>query len=212
MDTARRGATVRLRRLPAALVLAASLLLLAGCDKVHPTNMTPLDAAGMHSDSIEQLHRYQINDDEVQQLLIAGRGGMSEQGCVELIRMARSRHSVFAEGDAVAGLLGAGMKESSVMELIRLDQLTAFAGEAAAMRLAGISDDVVRDVARHRAKGQAVVAGARLAELRDAGYSNAQLVAAVDRGITDREANAIIARHNYAVGGHSFVRQHGRRR
>src|SRR2546427_6237951 len=211
MDTARRGAIVRLRRVPAALVLAA-LLLLAGCDKVRPTNMTPLDAAGMHSDSIEQLHRYQINDDEVQQLLIAGRGGMSEQGCVELIRMARSRHSVFAEGDAVAGLLGAGMKESSVIELVRLNQLTAFAGQAAAMRLAGISDDVVLDVARHRAKGQAVVAGARLAELRDAGYSNAQLVAAVDRGITDREANEIIARHNYAVGGHSFVRQHGRRR
>ncbi len=212
MDTARRGATVRLRRVPAALVLAASLLLLAGCSKLRPTNMTPLDAAGMHPNSIERLHQYQINDDEVQQLLIAGRGGMSEEGCVELIRMARSRQSVFAEGDVIAGLLGAGMRESSVIELVRLGQLTPFAGEAAAMRLAGISDDVVLDVARHRAKGQAVVGGARLAELRDAGYSNAELVAAVDRGITDRQANEIIARHNYAVGGHRFVRQHGRRR
>jgi hypothetical protein len=34
----------------------------------------------------------------------------------------------------------------------------------------------------------------------------------VDRGLTDRQANEIIARHNYAVGGHRFVRQHGRRR
>jgi hypothetical protein len=34
----------------------------------------------------------------------------------------------------------------------------------------------------------------------------------VDRGITDKQADDIIARHNYAVGGHSFVRQQGRRR
>jgi hypothetical protein len=192
--------------------LAASLLLLAGCNKVRQTNMSSLDAAGMHSDSLEQLHKYQINDDEVQQVLIAGRAGMSEQGCVELVGMARSRQRVFAEGDAIAGLLGAGMKESSVMELVRLDQLGPFAGEAAAMRLAGLSDGVVLDVARHRAKGEAVLAGARLAELQDAGFSNAQLVALLDRGMTDKQADEAIARHNYAVGGHSFVRQHGRRR
>jgi hypothetical protein len=80
------------------------------------------------------------------------------------------------------------------------------------MRLAGLSDEVILDVARRRSKGQAVVTGARLAELRDAGFSNAQLVAAVDRGMTDKEADQAIAKHDYAVGGHSFVRQQGRRR
>ena len=192
--------------------LAASFFLLGGCSKVRQTNMIPLDAAGMHPDSLEQLHQYQVNDDEVQQILIAGRAGMSERGCVELVGMARSRHRLFAEGDAVAGLLGAGIKEGSVIELVRLDQLTHFAGEAAAMRLAGLPDEVVLDVARHRAKGQTVLAGARLAELRDAGYSDAQLVALLDRGMTDKEADEAIARHNYAVGGHRFVPQYGRRR
>jgi hypothetical protein len=192
--------------------LTASLLLLAGCNKIHQTNMSPLDAAGMHPESFEQLHKYQVNDGEVQQILTAGRAGMSEQGCVELVGIARSRHRVFAEGDAVALLFGAGMKENSVMQIVRLDQLTPFAGEAAAMRLAGLPDDVILDAARHRAKGQAVLGGARLAELRDAGFSNAQLVAVLDRGMTDKQADEAIARHNYAVGGHSFVRQHGRRR
>lgn len=174
--------------------------------------MSPLDAAGMHPDAVEQLHKYQINDDEVQQVLIAGRAGMSELGCVELVRVARSRQRTFAEGDAIAELLGAGMKENSLIELVRLDQLRPFAGEAAAMRLAGLSDDVVLDVARHRAKGQAVLAGSRLAELRDAGFSNQQLVAVLDRGMTDKQADEAIARHNYAAGGHNFVRQQGRRR
>jgi hypothetical protein len=200
------------QRISLAFVVAASLLLLASCNGLRQTNMTPLDSAGMHPDSIEQLQRYQVSDAEVQQLLIAGHAGMSEKGCVELVRLARARHAVFVEGDAVAGLLGAGMKESSVMELVHLNQLMPFAGEAQAMRLAGISDDVVLDVARHRAKGDVVLAGARLAELRDAGYSNAQLVAALDHGMSDRQADEIITRHNYAVGGHSFVRQYGRRR
>lgn len=198
-------------RAPFIFAVAASLLLLAGCNKIKQTNMSPLDAAGMHPESFEQLRKYQVSDGEVQQILMAGRAGMSEQGCVQLVSIARSRHRVFAEGDAIAYLFGAGMKESTVMEIVRLDQLSSFGGEAAAMRLAGLSDDVILDAARRHAKGQAVLGGARLAELRDAGFSNAQLVAVLDRGMTDQQADEAIARHNYAVGGHSFVRQHGRR-
>jgi hypothetical protein len=212
METPGQTTSVDLRLARSVFTLAASLLLLAGCNKVRQTNMSSLDAAGMHPDSIEQLHKYQVNDDEVQQILIAGRAGMSEQGCIRLVEIARSRHRAFAEGDGVAGLLGAGMNENSVLEIIRLDQLTLFAGEAAAMRLAGLSDDVILCVARHRAKGQTVIAGAQLAELRDAGYSNVQLVDMVNRGITDKQAEDAVARHDYAVGGHAFVRQHGRRR
>jgi len=174
--------------------------------------MSALDAAGMHPESLAQLQQYQVSADEVRQILTIGRSGMSEQGCVELVGIARSRHRVFAEGDAIAGLLNAGVKEGSIIQLVRLDQLSPFAGEAAAMKLAGLSEDVILDVAQHRSKGQPVLAGARLAELKDAGYSNAQLVAMVDRGMTDKQADEAIARHEYAVGGHSFVRQQGRRR
>ena len=212
MKTARGAAWASVGRISSVLTFAACLLLLAGCSRVHQTNMTQLDAAGMHPESLDQLQKYHVNEDEVRQILIAGRGGMSEQGCVELVGIARSRQRVFAEGDAIANLLGAGMKENAVMQLVRLDQLTLFAGEAAAMRLAGLSDDVVLEVARQRSKGATVIAGSRLAELRDAGLSNAQLVAAVDRGLTDKQADEIISRHDYAVGGHRFVRQQGRRR
>jgi hypothetical protein len=211
MKTARYAESIRLRHAHLPFVVAA-LILMASCNGIRQTNMTPLDSAGMHPDSIEQLQKYQVNDAEIQQVLIAGRAGMSEKGCVELISLARARHAVFVDGDAVAGLLGAGMKESSVIELVRLNQLVPFAGEAAAMRLAGISDEVILNVAHHRVKGDVVLAGARLAELRDSGYSNSQLVAALDRGMSDKQANEIITRHNYAVGGHSFVRQYGRRR
>ena len=212
MNAARQTGALYLRRIIPALASAGLFFALAGCGNVRQTNMSQLDAAGMHPESIEQLHQYQVNADEVRQILTMGRAGMSEQGCVELVGIARSRHRVFAEGDAMANLLGAGMKESTAIQLVRLDQVTPFAGEAAAMKLAGLSEDVILDVARRRAKGETVLAGARLAELKDAGYSNAQLVAMLDRGMSDKQAADAVARHDYAVGGHAFVRQQGRRR
>ena len=191
--------------------MAASLLILAGCNKINHGNASPFDAVGMHPESIEQLHKYQVNDAEVQQILAAGSAGMTEQDCVELVRIARSRDRVFAEGDIVAGLLGAGVKESTIMELVRLDELNGYGGEAEAMHLANLSDEVILDVARRRVKGEKVLSGARLAELRDAGFSNSQLVAELDRGITDQQAQQVIAHHDYAAGGHSFVHQPRRR-
>jgi hypothetical protein len=109
-----------------------------------------LQAAGMHPESLDQLKKYNLSNDEVRQIVIAGRAGLSEQDCVELVGFARSRQGVFAEGDAIANLLGARMMEDSVMQLVRLDQLTLFAGEASAMRLAGLSDDVIVEVARQQ--------------------------------------------------------------
>lgn len=192
------------------IALAASLLFGAGCNNVNRAHMTPLDDAGMHPEAIEQLKKYQVNDAEVQQILTAGRAGMSEQNCVELVRLARSHDQAFTEGDAIAGMLDAGVKQDTVLEIVRLNELPGFGGEAEAMHLAGLSDAVILDVARRRARGEAVLSGSRLAELRDAGFSNAQLVAALDQGLSDKQAAEALAHHEYAVGGHSFVRQRGR--
>lgn len=191
------------------IALAALVFVCAGCKNASRARMAPLDAVGMHPESIEQLKTYQVNDAEVQQILTVGRAGMSEQDCVELVRLARSRHRSFAEGDAIAGMIDAGVRQDTILELVRLDELTAFGGEAEAMHLAGLSDPVILDVARRKAKGEAVLSGSRLAELRDAGFSNAQLVAALDQGLSDKWALQALNHHDYTVGGHSFVRQRG---
>jgi hypothetical protein len=107
-------------------------------------------------------------------------------------------------------MIEAGVKQDTILELVRLNELTAFGGEAEAMHLAGLSDAVILDVARRKARGEVVLSGSRLAELRDAGFSNAQLVAALDQGLSDKQALEALTHHNYAVGGHSFVRQRGR--
>ena len=61
------------------------------------------------------------------------------------------------------------------------------------MRLAGLSDAILLEVARHRAANQPVLAGASLANLKNAGVRELTLLELVRRGVPDSQAAAIIA-------------------
>ena len=137
--------------------------------------------------------------------------GFTDQTCIELVRIARGRNQPFADGQTIAGLAGAGVQESSVLALARLNQLGLWSGEAQAMKLAGLSDEVILDVARRRAAGLPVLSSAKISALRNVGFSDAQLLPEIDQGMTDAQADEVIARRTNAAGGHSFVHQTGRR-
>jgi hypothetical protein len=190
------------------------MVALAGCQKLSttPTDMAPLDQAGMWFNSVDQLRQIKVSDFEVKQLALARQAGLTDQDCVELIRIAHGRQQSFADGQGIADLLGAGFGENSVLELSRLNQLGLWTGEAEAMRLANLSDNVVLTVARRRATGQPVLSGAQVAGLRNAGFTEKEIVDDIQGGVTDAQANESIARRKYLEGGHSFVRQRGRRR
>jgi hypothetical protein len=162
--------------------------------------------------NVEPLREFDMTLDEVQQLILAREAGVPEEDCVELIRLARRRGQPFNDGQAIAGLVRAGLQNSSAMTLARLDQLGLNAGEAQAMKLAGLSDEVVLSMARRRNAGQPVLSGAKAAELRNVGVNNPQIVAYMNRGTTDAQADAIIAQRIRAAGGTRFVRQSGSRR
>lgn len=193
-------------------ILLALLWALAGCQTAPRVDTSPLDQAGMWFDGVEQLRELQVTNDEVQQLLLARQAGITDQTCVELVRLARRRNEPFTDGQAIAGLVRAGLQEQSVMALARLNQLGLLAGEAQAMRLAGLSDEVVLAVARRRNAGQPVLSSFKAAELRNAGLTDRQILDAVNRGTTDAQADALIAQRTRAAGGHRFVRQRSTRR
>ena len=201
----------RRRFLP--VMLLAGLLGATGCKtKTQPEDMAALDEAGMWFNSIDQLRNFHMTNPEVQQLAVARQAGVTDNDCVELVRLARGRGLTFSDGETVAGLISAGLAENSVLELDRLNQLDSWGGQAQILRLAGISDAVILDVAHRRAAGQTVLSGAKLSDLQNAGLSQRDLQAMVDRGTTDAEADAFIARKNYLAAGHGFVRQRGRRK
>jgi hypothetical protein len=198
--------------LVAGAALLGLLLALPGCKSAPPkTDSTPLEQAGMYFDGIQQLHALNLSQGEVAQLAQARQAGLTDQDCVDLINLARRRDQPFQDGDGVAGMMRAGLQEKSVMTLAHLNELGPFAGEAQAMKLAGLSDDVILAVARRRNAGQPALSSAKAAALRNAALSNAQILDDVNNGFTDAQADAIITQHERAGGGHGFVHQAGTR-
>jgi len=181
---------------PLTLVPILGLFVLAaaagGCKKLHITDTTPLDAVGLNYSSIQDLRGLKITDAEVAELVKVKHAGISDKGCVELVRIARNSNQHFADGDAIMGLRQVDMSEDDVIELARLNQLGLQAGEEQAMRLAGLSDSVVLALARRRAERKPALSGAALAELKNAGMSQSAMLTLLDRGVTDKQVNAII--------------------
>jgi hypothetical protein len=180
---------------PCAILLALFTLfvLLAGCKHIHLTDTTPLDATGMSFSAIEELRKLNVTDAEVADLVKAKQGGISDEGCLELVRLARNRHEPFSFNDAAAGLRQAGMSEQAVLELARLNQLGLGAGELQAMRLAGISDFMILEVARRHSENKPVFSGVSLVDLKNAGFSDSLILELIRRGLSDDQKDALIA-------------------
>jgi hypothetical protein len=182
----------RARHRPALVVLAI-VLSVAGCHSIPPLDTKPLDTAGMNYDAIQQFKALNITAPEVAQLATARQAGFSDASCVAALRIYRGRSQAFDAGDEIASLIRAQIGEDTILELARMNQLGLGAGELEAMRLAGLSDAILLEVARHRAAGQPVLAGASLANLKNAGVRELTLLELVRRGVPDSQAAAIIA-------------------
>ncbi len=205
----------KLRRKPVVVWGLAGLLAvlsLAGCKRLRPTDTGPLYQAGMWDESIRELRKLSPTNDEITDVARAREAGLSDAACVELVRLAHERKQPFSSGDAVANLVSAGVAERTILELARLDQLGLWSGEAMAMRLAGLSDQVILAVARRRAAGLPVMSGSQLARLQNVGMSEPQLLGLIAQGVTDAKAEEIIAYRERALAPSGFVRQRGRRR
>ncbi len=181
-----------MRRSTAAVpLLVGFALLAAGCHSIPPVDTKPLDTAGMTYDSIEQLKALEITTPEVAEVAAAREAGFSDASCIAVFRIFRDRKQAFDAGEAIAGLIGARMSEATIIYLARLNQLGLTAGEYQAMRLAGLSDAIVLEVARHRAANQPVLSGASLAGLKNTGVRESTLLELVRRGVPDSKANEI---------------------
>jgi len=185
---------------------------LMGCQHLHRTDLTPLDKAGMYLTSVEQLRQLGVSDSEVAQIVPVRRAGVTDDTCTALVRIVHARHQPFTDGQGVADLVGAGLGENSVLELARLNQLGLWSGEAEALRLSGLSDQVILAIARRRAASQPVLSSAKIGALKNAGLSETQILADIDRGISDEQADKIIAERNDAAGGHNFIHEVRERR
>lgn len=208
----RRSTRNEARRLPLALskplaLACFTLLFAAGCHHVLPVDTQPLDNAGMSFDSIEQLKKLNITTLEVTQIAQARQAGLSDSGCVAIMRIFHDRGQPFDAGETLSGLLQASMSEPTVIELAKLNQLGVEAGELQAMHLAGLSDDIVREVAAHHANGKPVLSGATLAGLKNTGLRSETLLELVRRSVPDSQADAIFSARRHGATDADILRR-----
>jgi hypothetical protein len=188
-------------------LLLASILLVSSCKPAQKADTEQANQMAMWLDSVPQLKTLNVSNEEIGELAKAHEAGLTDPSTVVLIQLARDRKQPFADGQSIAGLLNAGSSEQTVLELARLNQLGVWAGQAQAMRLAGLSDKIILAVAQRRSKGLSVLSGEKLGELKNAGANDALILEMVQRGDSEHTASAYIAQRNRAAGGHSFVFQ-----
>jgi len=191
----------------ACLALAASIVSTTGCHRAPALDSKLLAASGLSYDAIQQLKALKLTNAEIMEITKARQGGLSEPGCVEIVQIFRQRDEAFTAGDMVANMIGAGMRESTTIQLARMNQLGISGGELQAMRLAGLSDDIVLEVAHQRTAGAAVLSGASLAGMRNVGVRNSTLLELVRRRVPDSQANAIISSRRHGASDADLLRR-----
>jgi hypothetical protein len=200
------------RRLPCGLLLAA-VLLASACKPAKKPDTEQADQMAMWLESVPQLKALNVSGAEIEELTKAHQAGLTDPSTVVLIQLARDHKTPFADGESIAELLNAGSSEQTVLELARLNQLGIWAGEAEALRLAGLSDQIILAVAQRRSKGLPVISGEKLGELKNTGASDAAILEMVRRGDSEQTVSNYIAARNRAAGGHNFVFQgHGHKK
>ena len=108
-------------------------------------------------------------------------------------------------GDEIAGLMRARVGEPTIVELANMNELGLLSGELEAMHLAGLSDAILLEVARHRAANQAVLSGASLANLKNAGVRELTLLELVRRGVPESQGAAILSYRKHGASDAQII-------
>lgn len=162
----------------------------------------------MTYDTIRELKSLRITSAEVAEMAAARQAGFPDGDCVEVLRVYRARSKRFDGGENVAGLIQAGMNPTAILELARLNQLGVESGELQAMRLAGIPDEVIIEVARHHSERKPVLSGASLAGMKNAGIRDTTLLELARRGIPDSQTGDIVALRHHGMKDAEILRRY----
>jgi len=182
-------------------------LLLSGCHILHPVDTKPLDAVGMSYDAVQELKSLRVSTAEVTEIAKARQSGFSDADCIDAFKIFRSRSQSFDAGDAIASLVEVSVSEDTILELARINQLGLDSGELQAMKLAGLSDDILLEVARHRAHGKPVLSGASLARLKNTGMRASTLFELAQRGVPDWQESAIVSYRRHGASDDQVLRR-----
>jgi hypothetical protein len=170
-----------------ALVLLAFL---AGCESHPLTDYRPADQAGIYSGTIEDLKKLNTNDTEVAEVIRLKRAGVSEEMIVSLVRIAHEHQHPFSATDGVKSLAGANFSEPRILQIAQTDQIDSIGGDAVMLRVIGLSDPTVQLLLDRRLKGIPTMSAGTIADLKNTGLSEKDILSRIQQGMTDAQGEA----------------------
>jgi hypothetical protein len=187
--------------------VATFLVVSTGCKYMQPLDTKPLDAAGLNYDSIKKLEALKVTPEEIPEIAKMRSAGFSDDSCVSIVEIYHQHGKPFTAGESVAGLVQASMGENAILELARMDQLGINVGEFQAMRLAGLSDEIILETAKHEAAGTPSPSGPSLAKLKNSGLRESTLLELARRGIPDSATDQILAMRRHRATDGEILRR-----
>lgn len=167
----------------------------------------------MWTTSIDLLKKENLKDPEIEQLISLKHAGASDQLCLELVQAAHDHHHDFSSAQSAVDLSKAGYSDSQILEMAQSDRIDVLSIDAVTLKLIGLSPSTVQAIVHRRVVGLPTLTSEQIGRLKNTAMSERQILEVVDRGLSDPQAETLIAERE-AVRNHSntgFVRVHGRR-
>jgi len=196
-----------------ALLAVCALAALAGCQKQAKLDYTSLDQSGMWSSSLGELKGLKPSSLEITQLTKLKQAGASDDLCLALLKATHAHGHEFSSADSAIDLSRSGYGDAQILEMAQSDQLDILSGEAVTLKLIGLSTSTVEEVLHRRIQGLPTLTSEQIGRLKNTGMSEKQILEIVNQGLSDQQAEALIAQRE-AVRNHSntgFVRVRGRK-
>jgi hypothetical protein len=167
----------------------------------------------MYPTTIDELKKLKVTDPEVVQLVKLKQAGASDEFCMSMFKVARSRNLDFVSGESAVRLSQAGYSDAQILEMAQSGQIDLLSGEAITLKLIGLPIRPSRKlfIAAFRVS---TLTSAQIGRLKNTGMSEKQILDLIDQGLSGKEAERQIAQRE-ASRNHSntnFVRVKGRRR
>jgi hypothetical protein len=195
------------------LLLVVCGVVLAGCQKQAKVDYVALDQSGMWSSSLDEVKALNPSSMEIAQLTKLKQAGASDDLCLALLRAARAHKHEFSSADAAIDLSRASYSDAQILEMAQSDQIDILSGEAVTLKLIGLSNPTVQDIIHRRIQGLPTLTSEQIGRLKNTGMSEKQILDTVNQGLSDQQAETLIAERE-ALRNHSntgFVRVRGRK-
>lgn len=179
-----------------ALVLFAFL---AGCESHPLTDYRPAVQAGMFSGTIEDLKKLNVGDVELVEIIRLKKAGIAEDTILSLVRVAHEHHHPFTGTDTVKSLSSANFSDARILQIAETDQIDSIGGDAVMLHIIGLSDSNVQMLLDRRLKNTPTMSVGTIADLKNTGLTERDIVYRIQQGMTDAQGEAEAAARQKAL-------------